>query len=60
MKYNEEQLNFIYQEGMDLINKFNYQHVFGVKSDDDPEMYQSHFINQWNEQAIEKSIFVTQ
>ena len=45
MKYNEEQLQFIYEEGMDLINKFNYQHVFGVKSDQDPDMYQSHFIN---------------
>ena len=45
MKYNEEQLQFIYEEGMDLINKFNYQHVFRVKSDHDPDMYQSHFIN---------------
>tara|TARA_B110000285_G_scaffold134950_1_gene151230 strand:+ start:1103 stop:1378 length:276 start_codon:yes stop_codon:yes gene_type:complete len=45
---------------MDLINKFNYQHVFGIKSEEDPDLYSSQFIVDWNQEAIDKSIFVTQ
>ena len=58
-KYNEPQIQFVLSQAKELIKKFNYQDVFGFSGQEDPEGDSSQFIQEWNKQALEKSIYNT-